>query len=64
MDIGASEGLAPTSVSTTTPNHHLSLHFTAIIVHTKPNSTFYSLILPYYNNNIIKLIVITDDRQF
>lgn len=62
--MSASEGLVPTSVSTTSLNYSLSLHFTAIIVHTKPNSTLYSLILPYYNNNIIKLIVITDDRQF
>lgn len=64
MDIGASEGLAPTSVSTTPANSSLSLHFTAIIVHTKPNSTLHSLFLSYYNINNITFVVYGHYNQF
>lgn len=57
MDIDASGGLAPPSVSTTTLKHTLSSSPTAILVRLNSISASHSLCLYNNTNNNINLIV-------
>ena len=64
MDIDASGGLAPPSVSTTTPNSSLSSIIDTIIARLKAYSTLHSLLLSYYNINNITFVVYGHYNQF